>query len=296
MADTSSINLGGLYKWDASGYHIAHCTAHFAGRSDTSQENLAYVALPAVKNSMGKAFRLTVIGFIFTPRTAGARIRLTTQQLQLWKKDDTERPPITTGTATVSLAQNAGDAITEKGTETEVGKSDSCATDNTHSESVGGKRSEKDSEQGRIVSKVETSNLFSLLEAQLEEICEADSFSGRQKYKTLEESCTGEIPPNSPWEDLKAEKKDDLYEVQPQFSPTSGLGSRAHLTLGVAGGYPAVTTGFDLIDVIQCEAQSLTDPSHVTGSEAAFRYYGEGRCVVYLDKPFEVGSLFSGCY
>lgn len=39
---------------------------------------------------MGRVYALDVIGFVFTDRTCGARLRLNGRQLRLWQKDDEE--------------------------------------------------------------------------------------------------------------------------------------------------------------------------------------------------------------
>lgn len=46
-----------------------------------------------MKESVGKCFRLCIIGFVITPRTIGARLKLTEEQLQLWSNNDNEDPP-----------------------------------------------------------------------------------------------------------------------------------------------------------------------------------------------------------
>nr|CAD7455020.1 unnamed protein product [Timema tahoe] len=44
-------------------------------------------------------------------------------------------------------------------------------------------------------------------------------------------------------------------QFEPSFHPTSGTGSKAHVTLGCAEGVEAVTTGLDLEEIVACESE-----------------------------------------
>lgn len=90
-----------------------------------------------------------------------------------------------------------------------------------------------------------------------------------------------------------------------RFSPTSGIGSRAHLTLGCAPGVSAKITGFDLIKIVSCEQEMLKTEKlqqlskkmqtfSVSGGE--LRTYGDGMWVIYPEKEIHVNSLFSAFY
>ncbi|KAK4297821.1 hypothetical protein Pmani_029793 [Petrolisthes manimaculis] len=85
-----------------------------------------------------------------------------------------------------------------------------------------------------------------------------------------------------------------------QFHPTSGKGSRAHITMGCAPGVKPVTTGFDLIDIVRREKEaqsSLTDVLETfTLPGGTLRNYGEGSWALYLDKELQISSLFSAYY
>ena len=89
---------------------------------------------------------------------------------------------------------------------------------------------------------------------------------------------------------------------RPRFLPTCGLGSRAHITLGYSKGCTAVQTGLDQIKVIEVEESFhhgnaiAKRPRHVELDDAALIHYGDGQCVVYLNDPVPVTSLFSGRY
>ncbi|KAF7697884.1 2',3'-cyclic-nucleotide 3'-phosphodiesterase [Silurus meridionalis] len=60
-----------------------HCTTRFCdyGKAEGAKE---YAELQVVKDSYDTATELSVVGLIVTPRTFGARVSLTTEQLALW--------------------------------------------------------------------------------------------------------------------------------------------------------------------------------------------------------------------
>ncbi|KAM4717273.1 2',3'-cyclic-nucleotide 3'-phosphodiesterase [Anableps anableps] len=63
-----------------------HCTTKFCnyGKADGASE---YAKNPAVKKSYGSVFELSLTALFVTPRTVGARVSLTEEQLQLWPAD-----------------------------------------------------------------------------------------------------------------------------------------------------------------------------------------------------------------
>ena len=164
-----------------------------------NHEGVPYHEWPMVKRSLGKSYSLDVIGFVITPRTIGARLRLSDRQKRLWNKDDKERMKESVATATESI-------------------------------------------------------------------------------KTLSVSAT--------------KKK----RSPSQFQPTSGKGSRAHLTIGFAKDFSAVQTGLDLVEIINLEAKNSQNNSFYDLNEAKARLYGDGQCVVYLNEPIKVSALFTGHY
>lgn len=89
---------------------------------------------------------------------------------------------------------------------------------------------------------------------------------------------------------------EETLRNRPRFQPTFGNGSRAHISLGWTQGSQAVETGFDLLEIIECEDRRANDPSMTQLNDGAARYYGDGQCAVYLDKPVKVGCLFSEQY
>lgn len=60
-----------------------HCTTKFCdyGKAEGSKE---YAEQQVVKDSLGNSAELSVVGLMVTPRTFGAHVALTTEQLQLW--------------------------------------------------------------------------------------------------------------------------------------------------------------------------------------------------------------------
>ncbi|XP_033026228.1 2',3'-cyclic-nucleotide 3'-phosphodiesterase [Lacerta agilis] len=79
-------------KVDLTGYFVKrppgvlHCTTKFTdyGKAPGSDD---YAQQEAVKSSYGKAFFLTISALFITPRTAGARVELSDQQMLLWPGD-----------------------------------------------------------------------------------------------------------------------------------------------------------------------------------------------------------------
>ena len=190
--DAATFRFGDLYnREDSSSDAVLHCTAFFAG-SGRAPGCKDYSS--RIQDSVGKVFKLCVIGVVVTPRTVGLRIRLSSEQLELWGKDDY----------------------------------DGYESSSPH---------------------------------HCEMVCQYHH-----------------------------------GQAHSQFHPTCGYGSRAHVTLGYARGYGAVQAGHDQMDVLNCEVDSFDDHNHVVIPEGALKYYGEGKCVVYLNKPLEYRTLFGGRY
>uniref|UniRef100_A0A8D0H8W3 2',3'-cyclic-nucleotide 3'-phosphodiesterase n=2 Tax=Sphenodon punctatus TaxID=8508 RepID=A0A8D0H8W3_SPHPU len=65
---------------------VLHCTTKFTdfGKATGAEE---YAQQEAVKSSYGRSFILTISALFITPKTAGARVELSDQQLQLWPGD-----------------------------------------------------------------------------------------------------------------------------------------------------------------------------------------------------------------
>ena len=82
---------------------------------------------------------------------------------------------------------------------------------------------------------------------------------------------------------------------EPDFHPVSGPGRKAHMTIGVAPGVSAVTTGTDLLEIVELEGRGGEWPTYPT-SRGWLRDYGEGRWVLYMNNTIFVNSLFAGVY
>lgn len=71
-----------------------HCTAKFCGKARKgkySDDALEYVTNKEVIASLGLLSKLTVIGFVFSKATFGARVKLSDIQLELYGQNDEER-------------------------------------------------------------------------------------------------------------------------------------------------------------------------------------------------------------
>ncbi|KAK6473190.1 2',3'-cyclic-nucleotide 3'-phosphodiesterase-like [Huso huso] len=81
-ASETRINLEEYFD----GKGILHCTTKFSdyGKATGAQE---YAELEAVKEFFSSAFHLQISGLFITPRTAGARVRLSDKQLEVWPAD-----------------------------------------------------------------------------------------------------------------------------------------------------------------------------------------------------------------
>ncbi|XP_066950247.1 2',3'-cyclic-nucleotide 3'-phosphodiesterase-like isoform X2 [Macrobrachium rosenbergii] len=220
-----------------------HTTAKFTGRGKP-HGSLEYINDPEVKCALGQCYPLNIIGFVITPRTFGARIKLTDEELELWGSNDYETPPD-------NLMR-----VPEF-----VNKKEPYTTTSAHDNDDGDEGNDNDN---------------------LVDSCEPKIIITPQEM------------------------------VKNRFWPTSGIGSRAHITLGCAWGVKPVTTGFDLIDVISCEQIEEDSKKHNenamdvdledSGSKtynfygAVMKCYGKGRWVIYPEDKIIVESLFSAFY
>ncbi|XP_045611248.2 2',3'-cyclic-nucleotide 3'-phosphodiesterase isoform X1 [Procambarus clarkii] len=205
-------------------YNVLHTTASVTRRGKT-QNGMDYIQSAAVRNSLGKCFDLHIIGYVVTPRTFGARVKLGSSELELWGMDDNE---------------------------------------------------------------IETENAMENSSDNIDITC-----NSAEEIETSCHDTVTVIPSN-----LKSDK----------FCPTSGKGSRAHVTLGCASNIHPRTTGFDLINVVSCEQRvkeiKKSDGTEISDqkvetyaiSEGTLRTYGDGIWVIYPEKEVIVSSLFSAFY
>ncbi|KAG0710792.1 NEDD4-binding protein 2-like 1 [Chionoecetes opilio] len=223
----STEDLLNLFAKDSfiDGGCILHATSKFTARGKVMGAK-EYITDPLVRNSIGKGFRLCVIGFVLTTRTIGARLKLTHEQLDLWSNDDQEDPPVSVTSSWVMKEHQLNHSNSEENKE-----------------------------------KIEVS-----------------------KHRNT----SGCVPTAAVTETSKNEDR---------FYPTSGKGSRAHLTLACAPGNKPVTTGFDLILAVRCEQKALECKDKEIRSYdidgGILQNCGEGIWVVYPDSEVSVSSLFS---
>ncbi|CAF2510651.1 unnamed protein product [Rotaria sp. Silwood2] len=81
--------------------------------------------------------------------------------------------------------------------------------------------------------------------------------------------------------------------------PTFGYLSRAHLTCGVAPGINASQTGHDIIEMIQKESDIIQKNFPIPESNderTVMRFFGNGRCIIYLKEPIPIETIFGGYF
>ncbi|MPC18578.1 2',3'-cyclic-nucleotide 3'-phosphodiesterase [Portunus trituberculatus] len=219
-------NLFNFFAQDlvAGRRRLLHATSKFTARGKTIGAN-EYINSPVVKQSLGKGFRLCIVGFVITTRTIGARLKLSNEQLELWSNDDNEDPPVT--------LMNSG-----------------------------------------VLKKHQFSH------------SDLDKSKEKLKFSKLNASVC-----------LPTVVEKEIFYDEDRFCPTSGKGSRAHLTLACTPGIKPVTTGFDLILAVKCEQRMRGGENQkaetYTIDGGVLINYGEGIWVVYPNSELLVSSLFS---
>jgi 2',3'-cyclic-nucleotide 3'-phosphodiesterase len=202
---------------------MLHCTSKFCSFGDVPG-SLEYTTNKDVLEGCGQCYKLCIVGFVMTPRTFGARVRLGIEELKLWDQESESQssrfPSFSSGVRPYSHNSMYQNPIVNPGTRGEP--------------------------------------WFPHCQATL--VCSE--------------------------------------EMQPSFQPTRGKGSRAHITLGCAEGVAAVTTGYDLLEVVECEGTPEITSRCRTFSlpRGWLRDYGNSRWVLYMCRQITVSSLFAGCY
>lgn len=219
---------------------MLHCTAKYFG---STPDESAKKYFNEVKGNITMSFETTVIGIVITPRTFGARLKLSQAQLKLWDQDDDGTPKT--------------------------------------------KRKLKKGNSGSNEKLNQTTSAM----AQLSTQCNTDKNTSICPSPTKKKSAR--YFPNSQASLVYSTNKS---EDEPDFHPVSGRGSRAHMTLGIAPGESAVTTGYDLLEVVKLEEEEKDDwPTYPT-TRGWLRDYGEHRWVLYMNNKITVESLFAGVY
>jgi 2',3'-cyclic-nucleotide 3'-phosphodiesterase len=202
---------------------MLHCTSKFCSFGDVPR-SFEYICNEDVLEGCGQCYRLCIVGFVMTPRTFGARVKLGKEELKLWDQESASQssrlPSLTSSVKPLS-----------------------------HNSTY----------QNHIV---------------------CHNVRGKQWFP----HCQATLVCSE--------------EMEPSFQPTRGKGSRAHVTLGCAEGVAAVITGYDLLEVIECEATPEITSKCRTFSlpRGWLRDYGKSRWVLYMCRQITVSSLFTGCY
>ena len=294
ISAAGEIEFSSYYSRAASSSEALHCTAFFSNHGCTKSSS-AYLSQDVVEHSLGKSFKLCVVGFVITPRTAGARIALTPRQARLWDKDVFEgnknRPDgftIVTDSPKYSRRRAKGNVQ---------------ATQATGIPKAAPRSSKSKAKQV----KPGISNPLAVLAGSDSE----DTSTNDSEDNEDAEAATGTLsysdagnhsPDDQDYEEMLAFKMGYVQlNERPRFMPTCGLGSRAHVTLGYSKGTNAVQTGLDQVKIIEIEegyhnntATKRARPLEL--DDAAVIHYGDGQCVVYLNNPIDVASLFSARY
>lgn len=222
---------------------MLHCTAKYFG---SSPDESAQAYFRDVKGNITMSFETTVIGIVFTPRTFGARLKLSQKQLELWGGDDDEKAKVKTTLKTENASSN---------------------------------------DEYDQISSLNSAMAQHSLQCDLNDLATTDAKPQMKKK-------SARYFPNSQASLVYLTQKS---EDEPDFHPVSGRGSRAHMTLGIAPGESAVTTGYDLLEVVKLEEEEKKWPTHPT-SRGWLRDYGESRWVLYMNNKITVESLFAGVY
>lgn len=201
---------------------LLHCTAKFCKFGEVPGAT-EYSSNPDVVEAYGKCYDLNVVGFVITPRTFGARVKLNSDEMKLWGGE------LSSPTSPTSSPQSSPRMKQKRNTDLYIDV--------------------RDRESKHIPN------------------CQASLIC--------------------------------LPQTDISLQPTKGFGSKAHITLGCADGIQPVTTGLDLLDVIDCESSSNEEDESVKTfrfSRGILRNYGESRWVLYPNQKILVKSIFTGNY
>ena len=248
FAEIFSGILKGYYTRGAKPGCIVHCTAKFCGGGGRAVGAKTYHAQQTVQNSLGQAFTLEISSVCFSPRTVGARVMLSEDQLSLFdkpeEKDWNGKQPC------VAAAKSSGGAkAAPRGKEHSLEAEGRSLNERKHGS--GGKKSPAKSTQDRGVS------------------------NGKHPSPSLERG------------------------LEPAYTKpvAKGRGRSAHITLGHAQGFESRETNFDMLRLCDMEASIVaTDADFVPVTGGRARYFGDGVCCVYFDKPLLVSTIYSGFY
>ena len=305
ISATDEIAFNDYYSRDNSSSETLHCTAFFSKRGRVKSSD-QYASQDVVRRSLGKAHTLSVVGFVITGRTVGARVALIPRQARLWGMDDHEG----------ASSRTHGNAFTVITDSPRNKKRSKAPTQSTPTRGKGRGRGNP------AKTTVSSSNPFAALAGSVHSDSDSNNNSDADETRndaSSDEEDGGVIQSGANLSDDgesgNHSNEDEDYEEmlafemghvalkdRPRFLPTCGLGSRAHITLGYSKGCTAVQTGLDQIKIIEIEESyhhgnaAAKRPRHAELEDAAVIHYGDGQCVVYLNDPIPVTSLFSARY
>ena len=287
---------------------ILHCTACFSGRGRVPGAE-QYSQRPAVQKSIGKSFNLRVIGFVITSKSIGARLALNNQQLKLWSKDDqeslselpessalhTEAKACASSSQFQASAHPFGRSVSDISPEMAEKMFSSLSIAEMQDENNGA------TSHGMRSGKTKSQHMSDRSAPIYQHQAAASRYnaSGRD---AVYGATSQEVESASDSDTSSLEGEDEsplaLLASRPRFAPTSGLGSSAHVTLGTVLGCEARQTGFDQMEIIDCEEKNLGNQRCrcLSVEGAMIKHYGGSRCVVYLDEPQIFKALFTARY
>ena len=256
FADTLSGILDGYYSQARQAGCVVHCTAKFCG-GGRAEGAKTYHAQQIVQDSVGRAFMLEISSVCFSPRTVGARVTLSKDQLPL-----VDKPEERDWDGKQSRSAAAGDS---------GGAWRAAAIPREKERSPGERSGSSPAPSGKHAK------------------------GGKKKPAKPKQDNAGvcggsENRPSSP------PSKRDLEPAFTK-PVAKGRGRSTHITLGCAQGFGSRETNFDMLRLCDMEASSAaTDADFVRVTGGRARYFGDGVCCVYFAPPLRVSTLYSGFY
>lgn len=216
----------------------------------------SYHAQQSVQDSIGQTTTLTITSICFSPRSVGARVQLNEEQLLLFDKPEEKD----WNGVQPSSAAAVGARSPHNQHSNSRNQNDTSADNGRNSQG----RSKKSS-------------------------------SGRKNSQrsTPEKDALSDIHTHSNYH-----TGNDFSPLRPKTRPLSSLqGRSAHITLGTAHGYESRETNFDVLRLCDMEAdRAASEGEYVAVTGGTARYFGDGVCCVYFNKPMYVHTIYSGFY
>ncbi len=245
---------------------ILHCTVKFIGKpTDQSRKDyMNYAANRLISHLLGKMCRGYIVGFIITPRTLGKLLNRISLELFFYSF-------------------------------------------------LGARLLFPDRHTWAIWA--QDDNELSNKESPSSQATSGDNNSKHRSFRRNNKSKPPPPPPTTTTDDYNASMvrsliDDDMLLVDKVLTsneseqvsflhPTYGFLSRAHLTCGVAPGISPSQTGYDMVEMIQKESDSIEKNVPIPESNddrTVMKFFGHGQCIVYLKEPIPVETIFSGFF